>query len=75
MNDAQDRQHAAPADPLQSAHIEGQNPSTPERLPGHTRYHALRSYSVATLSFSSLAMIAIALLALATLIAILAAAG
>lgn len=27
-------------DPLKSAHITGQNPATPERLPGHTRYYS-----------------------------------
>jgi hypothetical protein len=36
-------------DPLKPGHIEGQNPNTPERLPGHTRwYHGRRArYSVA----------------------------
>jgi len=35
-------------DSLKPAHIEGQNPNTPERLPGYTRwYHSSRAkYSV-----------------------------
>jgi hypothetical protein len=27
------------ADPLKPAHIPGQNPATPERMPGHTGYY------------------------------------
>jgi hypothetical protein len=26
-------------DPLEPAHIQGQNPATPERMPGHTQVH------------------------------------
>lgn len=31
--------HSIP-DPLKPGHIEGQNPSTPERMPGHTSYYS-----------------------------------
>jgi len=30
---------AAMPDPLEPGHIPGQNPATPERMPGHTRFH------------------------------------
>jgi hypothetical protein len=28
-----------PLDPLEPGHIPGQNPATPERVPGHTRHY------------------------------------
>lgn len=36
-------------DPLDPGHIPGQNPSTPERLPAHTRLEARRGYSAGIL--------------------------
>ncbi|HWK38349.1 MAG TPA: hypothetical protein VNR88_05485 [Hyphomicrobium sp.] len=33
-----DKKPAMP-DPLEPGHIPGQNPATPERMPGHTRFH------------------------------------
>lgn len=36
-------------DPLEPGHIPGQNPSTPERLPAHTKFQARREYSAGIL--------------------------
>jgi len=44
-------------DPLDPGHIPGQNPNTPERLPGHTRYageHGSRRVLVAAVVIAAI---------------------
>ena len=51
-------------DPLADGHIEGQNPATPERLPGHTRYYrrgAAQRYSGPGVTAFLIAALAVAL--------------
>lgn len=63
--------------PLDAGHIEGQNPDTPQRLPGHTRFHRAPTSAApnSNVSWSNALMMAVALAALAALILMLAAAG
>lgn len=62
--------------PLDAGHIEGQNPDTPQRLPGHTRFHrAPTAAPNSNLSWSNALMMAVALAALMALILMLASAG
>lgn len=62
-------------DPLDDGHIEGQNPHTPERVPGHTRYYSQRSAGGVNWNRSSVLMLAVALAALAAFIVVLATPG
>lgn len=62
-------------DPLVYGNIEGQNPHTPERVPGHTRYYSERATAGAHWNGSSVLMMAVALAALAALIVMLATPG
>jgi hypothetical protein len=63
--------------PLDAGHIEGQNPETPQRLPGYTRFlrDRARMPAAANVSWSNALMMGVALAALAALILMLAAAG
>ncbi len=64
-------------DPLEAGHIEGQNPNTPERLPGHTRFARTDTplASNASEGAGNVVLITVALAALAALIVMLASAG
>lgn len=62
-------------DPLGDGRIEGQNPHTPERLPGHTRFYRNGASAKLRWRWSSVLMMAAGLAALSALIVILAMAG
>lgn len=73
---ARERQNATRMpDPLGDARIEGQNPNTPERLPGHTRFYRKGAATELRWRWSSVLMMAAGLAALSALIVILAMAG
>ncbi len=60
-------------DPLREADIEGQNPHTPERLPGHTKFYSRDALRPTQDGAFTLLAIVLGIAALLTLIAILAA--
>lgn len=55
-------------DPLESGHIEGQNPNTPQRAPSHTAYYTRRhkaSYSwLAVFCLSAILLLSLILFAI-----------
>lgn len=75
MNTNKDPRHVSGSvpDPLQPGEIEGQNPNTPERLPGHTRHHQTNARPASDWIMSNVLMVAVALGALLALVAMLAA--